>query len=109
MKSYKPSILLVRQNTSITNNAALILIVAGYKGQQVQGRTFLMKQSCGNFKPSLVVGLVSRMFCNYSISVPSKKVYLSGDMEFENLGIGTENTDKQAILSSFSSFRVLSS
>ena len=64
MKFYKPSILLVMRNTSILNNAALTLIVAGYKGQQVHGRTFLMKQSCGNFKPSLVVGLVSKMFCN---------------------------------------------
>ena len=62
MKIYKPSILLVMRNTSILNNAALTLIVAGYKGQQIQGRTFLMKQSCGNFKPSLVVGLVSKMF-----------------------------------------------
>ena len=64
MKFYKPSILIAMRITKIQNKDAVTvtLIVAGYKGQQIQGRTFLMKQGCGKFKPSLVVGLVSSIF-----------------------------------------------
>ena len=63
MKFYKPSILIAMRITKIQNKDAVTvtLIVAGYEGQQIQGRTFLMKQGCGNFKPSLVVGLISSM------------------------------------------------
>ena len=40
-------------------------------------------------------------------SVPS--LYLSGERELENLGIGVHNTDRQANLSDFSSLRTFSS
>ena len=39
----------------------------------------------------------------------TQDIYLSGDKELENLGIGHERTDKQAILSIFSSLSALSS
>ena len=75
--------------------------------------TFLMKQGCCHFEPSFIVFLISsnRLVLHLSFYFVRSRIntYLSGDKEFENLGMGADKMDKQAILSNFSNLSCLSS